>query len=371
MQRLLFLHLEDGDVDVLAHLPGLDPRPEVLLVHPRPSEVVRHLADLAELPIAEAPPEPRADDVVVIPPRDGDTLASWVESFRRAGARILRLDDLNQASWPEAEDAPTAESEPTEASVPDEGSAATAQAAEASSTAPENGVAVAQAVAAPAAAPAPPPEIWIDPAATFRYLAVQAGGEQAAVTIWWDGGVGTWMPLLTTETSPVPGDGPTPQGQTLDTEYGRLVLAGDPVPQARAVTRVAEDVVLREVFAWRRKTRQLAGHGLPPEAGGDAARAWALPVLDAVDAVEAMLWRRESDGWHLLLTRGEEVRLSGELVLSEAFFEAGFGKPRANGTRWEPGGGLLIQLAAEPGDRGLPLRCRWMEQMLRGETGAW
>lgn len=371
MQRLLLLHLEDADVDVLARITGLEPRPEVLLVHPQPSDVLRHLADLAELPIADTPPPPGPDDVVVVPPHNGGALASWVDTFRDAGARIMNLEDVGRVPWPKAGEAAAAASpaggEPEAAGTPPSPGTGGAAEAEAQGS-------VAVAIGDPASPPVsvPPPEVWTDPAATFRYLASVAGGENAAVTVWWDGDAGIWIPLLTTEAFPAAPGSDTPRGRALSTEYGRLVLAGEPAPDARAVTRVAEDVILRDLAAWRRKTRTLAGHGTPaPGSGAEALRAWALPVLDALGVADALAWRRRDGEWQLLLTRGKGIRLSGDLVLSEALFEAGFGSLGEAWEVWDPVEDFRLQVAPAPGDLALPLRRHRVEQALRGEAAAW
>ena len=132
MSRLVLLGLGEDDVDVLSQVSLMDPRPEVLAVHPDPEALILCLASLAEFPALTEPPRPRPDDVVVVPARGGGPAAEMAEAWRQVGARIIHPDDVGRertlvtsaleqarASWA-AVSAPGPEPTSTVAAVPGE-----------------------------------------------------------------------------------------------------------------------------------------------------------------------------------------------------------------------------------------------------------
>ena len=89
MSRLVLLGLGDEDVDVLSRIARLSPRPEVLVFHPHEESLILRLAALAEWNVTTRPPQPRGDDVAVVPAASPGAVSEWIESWRSAGARVL------------------------------------------------------------------------------------------------------------------------------------------------------------------------------------------------------------------------------------------------------------------------------------------
>ena len=221
-----------------------------------------------------------------------------------------------------------------------------------------------------------PAEVWESPEATLRYLAEQALGRGAAVTLWWDGGLGSWVPWVWTGPSP----GPRPQEPAdalhLRTECGEFRLSGagersDQLPVA-ALTRVAEDMALRDLLRWRREARGLAALGLPDLHGESAALAgWVAPVRRILAATAVLMWRREGPLWRLVHAEGEGLGLEGTFTLPGDLFTATFEGERSPWRRWEPTPGLRAHLRLEGEDPRWPLRLRRVERALTGEGAAW
>jgi hypothetical protein len=217
----------------------------------------------------------------------------------------------------------------------------------------------------------PSARIWESPEATFRYLLERAGVTSA--TLWWDGEAQTWIPWLEIGDGPQsnPSAGP-PAGLDIESRWGRFVLSGvhgrERDLYRPALSRVAEDMALREIEAWRRESGRLRAL-LPVSRGVDIA-AWsrwldeALPTL-APEA--ALLWVDHGDGWRLCRAWGEGVGQSGELRLPPVLFTATFG-PATSWHTWDLLAGLRLVFTAPATGYRWPLCLRRLDRLVGGES---
>jgi hypothetical protein len=422
MPRYVLLGLAGKDVDVLSRLSRLDPRPEVLVVHPDPGALILRLADVAQMPALTEPPRARADDVVVVSSAPQEEIAEWAQSWREVGARIVLPDGVQrEGEVPPAvhaavsaqaaaaasalsamtppgrvsttHAAPVAQAPPnppeetpvthneTVSSVTGNGSHHPPEPAPAPVPAPTPAPVVEAAPSVPPSERAPELElgsaaVWESPEATFRYLAEQVLGRDAAITLWWNGGVDAWVPWIWTGASA--GTRPEDSGEVLAlrTECGEFHVSGAGERRGRlnaaAFTRVAEDMALRDLMRWRRDARSLAAHGLPdPNAEKGALARWMAPVLAALEGAAALMWRREGEGWRLVYAQGEGLGLDGTFTVPAALFEATFEAESSPWRRWEPAADLRVHLQVKGDDPRWPLRLRRVQLALAGEETAW
>jgi hypothetical protein len=122
-----------------------------------------------------------------------------------------------------------------------------------------------------------------------------------------------------------------------------------------ALTRVAEDMALRDLAAWQ-KTAAALGASRDVPRGRDALRRWAAPVLKSLDPETAWLWERQPDGWKLRDVTGGDVSFSGDLVVSEHMLESLFQGPSLRWERWRPAEHLSVNLGFSLNDGQWPLR---------------
>lgn len=378
MSRIVFLGLADGEVDALAHLPGMDPHPEVVVAHPDPAALVLQLASLSDLSTTTASPSPRADDVVVAGNGAGAQGAAWLTAFREAGARVVsaaafpaglaaeETDSGNGAESVSADEAAESAAPPDAAPTTEEAAAA---APPPDTDTPERtvreGIMSDSEDRKPTSRPElslvrdqepPSPEVWTDPETTFRYLLSYAVGPDVPATLWWDGGMDVWVPWLWT------GSSPASEGKSvvrLPSGFGGFRLTGDWAETAElpvsALTRVAEDMALRDLAGWEKTAGTLAASRDVPR-GRDALRRWAAPVLKTLDPETAWLWERQPDGWKLRDVTGEDVSFSGDLVVSEHMLESLFQGPSLRWERWRPAEHLSVNLGFSLNDGQWPLR---------------
>jgi hypothetical protein len=430
MPRYVLLGLAGKDVDVLSRLSRLDPRPEVLVVHPDPGALILRLADVAQMPALTEPPRARADDVVVVSSSPHEEIAEWAQSWREVGARIVLPDGIQRASEvsPAVHAAVSAQAAaaasalsamtplgrvstthpaPVAQAPPNPPEETPVRHDEIASSATGNGshhppepkpesepahaaAPVTASTPAPAVDPTPSveasaraPEVelgsataWESPEATFRYLVEQTLGRDAAITLWWNGGVDAWVPWIWTGVSA--GARPEDSGDVLAlrTECGEFQVSGAGERRGRlnlvALTRVAEDLALRDLMRWRREARALAAHGLPdPNAEKGALARWMAPVLAALEGAAALMWRREGEGWRLVYAQGEGLGLDGTFTVPAALFEATFEAESSPWRRWEPAADLRVHLQVKGDDPRWPLRLRRVQLALAGEETAW
>ena len=411
MPRYVLLGLAGKDVDVLSRLSRMDPRPEVLVVHPDPGALILRLADVAQMPALTEPPRPRADDVVVVSSAPHEEVAEWAKSWREVGARIVLPDGLQRASEVSpavhaAVSAQAAAAASALSAMTPMGRGSVAEAppvAQAPSNPPEekpvthvergaspmgNG---SDHPADPVPAPRPKPRsrrrradpepgsatAWESPEATFRYLVEQALGRDAAITLWWNGSVDAWVPWVWTGASP--GARPQDSGDVLPlrTECGEFQVSGAGERRGQlnpaALARVAEDMALRDLMRWRREARALTGHGLPdPQADRQALAGWIAPVMVALEwrgrsgvasrgrrvAVAARRGRRPGIGWDVHHPRRP---LRGHLRGGDVR-RGGAGSPQPD---------LRVHLQVKGDDPRWPLRLRRVQLALAGEETAW
>jgi hypothetical protein len=390
MPRIVLLGLADGDVDVLSRLPGVDPRPEVVVAHPDPTALVLQLASLSNLITTTASPSPRADDVVVA---GGGAGAAWIDAFRSVGARVLSPEDFPHGIAKDAEAEDTAEhpsevsrtpaagvSDPEKPPIPADEESAPLPPSVTGTPAPST---FRERIMSDSSDPkrpsrpelsivrdqgAPSPDVWTDPETTFRYLLDRAVGPNTPATLWWDGAIEVWVPWLWT------GHSPASEGKSvvrLPSAYGGFRLTGDwtegaDLPVA-ALTRVAEDMALRDLAGWEKTAAGLAADRDVPR-GRDALRRWAAPVLRALEPETAWLWERQPDGWKLRDVAGDDVTFSGELVASEHMLESLFQGPGFRWERWRPAEHLSVHLGFSPGDGQWPLRWARVKKALTSKA---
>jgi hypothetical protein len=139
-----------------------------------------------------------------------------------------------------------------------------------------------------------------------------------------------------------------------------------------AVTRVAEDMALRDLMRWRREAKALMGRR-PPDPRGEKGVLvdWTTPVMLALGCEAALVWRREGAGWRLMHVVGEGLGLEGTLTVPDALFAATFEAERSPWRRWEPAPGLRVHMQMKADDPRWPLRLRRVELALAGEETAW
>jgi hypothetical protein len=374
MSRLVFLCLEDREVDVLSRLSGIHPRPEVLVVHPDPESLVRRLADLAELPVAGEPPRPRRDDLVIASEENG--AARWVDGFRDAGATVMapgKWDGSLPGPSPEPELESKLESEPEPASASPAEPTPAATPVERPRAGKEDIMNTHVDTSDPVTLAAPSPDIWTDPGRTFAYL-IKCTGSNTPATLWWDGGENLWVPWFWTGSS-VPDLGTaTPEGTELNSEWGRFVVSGSPDLLERlpvdAVRRVAEDAALRDLMTWRKTAQDLASRGLP-KATAESVRDWAGPVLRNLGARAILVWLHAGSRWTLVEAQGEGLKFTGDLVLSQEMLDVTFAAPGTPWERWQPLEGFTLQILPPEDDPRWPLRLARVRRAVVGDIAAW
>lgn len=426
MSRLVLLGLGDDDVDVLSRLARLDPRPDVFVFHPQDGALILRLAAISEWPAATVPPEPREDDVAVIPAATGSLITELVDRWRELGARVVSpvtLAELSSAEleapveMPEsiraiAESAseapvtetvesamspvtPLPESEPELAPDPEPVSEQTLEPTQEPTLEPTleptpeptpepdskvepmaqtEHPATKNDASAPAAnadngLATPPADVWASPEATFRYLIEQTLGADASVGLYWNGATDVWVPWTWTGDTP-DRDADMESGVSVPMQWGEMRVLGEGTDRLNmgALQRVAEDIALRDLMQWRETSRSLGQHGRP-SSSADAGQlaAWLEPVWGVLNVQAALTWRRSSEGWSLMGARGSGLNMSGVFNMPERLLEATFEGPGSPWTRWEPADGLRLHLASDSVDPRLPLRLRRVELAVSGE----
>jgi hypothetical protein len=380
MSRLLLLGLADADVDILSRIPSLDPQPEILVVHSDPEALIVRLAKVADLPTATKAPKPKQGDVVVIPSQNGDRLKALLDPWKRAGARIIDPGSLIAEVGPTKDEGPETlpKPQPEEVSKMDalqprtfrrkktsKGQyAASLKRAKEQSKTPKI-----------AKTEAPPPDIWVHPEATFRYLVESAGGKERAMTLWWDGGEDHWVPWLWTGEIPQGEAEPLTDGLEIPSSWGAFrLIGGEDVHDELnlgALTRVADDLALRDLAAWRQAERELVDVGMPDPEDEDGLETWAERVLSPLNSEAAMIWKQGDDAWRLQGTWGESVVFSGDLVFSDSLFSATFDGPGTRWYRWDLGAGFCVQLMLSEDDPRWPLRFHRVKRAVMGEVDTW
>ena len=405
MPRIVLLGLGNEDVDVLTVLARMDPRPEVLAVHPDPEALLLRLAAVASYPALTEPPRPRPDDVAVIAARPQRGLAELVRPWREAGARVVSVKDpdLAQALAGEAEEPGEAETvadqavgtgsgtvlaskehegtEPTTAAPMHSGDGhsgenpggtadGTGENAGEDDRAERGSGEVSSGPAGPA-----PADVWDRPEATFRYLVEQGGGAESAVSLWWDGAMGIWVPWTWVGDVPEGGPEEPDRGLRIESEWGTFRVVAPPAVLDRlpagAVRRVAEDMALRDLMRWQRREEELRALGVPsPEADGAALAGWGKRVLEALEVETGLFWRVEGDRFRLVGAWGTGVDLEGTLVLPSALLQETLEGPGSRWTPWEPVPGVRMHLRGLEDDPRRRLRLRRVERALAGEDAA-
>ncbi len=396
MPRLVLLGLGEPDLDVLSRISRLDPRPEVLVVHPDPEALILRLAGVAQYPALTEPPRPRPDDVVLVPEGNVASVAELAAPFRAVGARILvptslragmrSLDELlqpavavrrvgNGGAAPLAMAEPSNEPEPKPVTSGESGSSPIVNASPEPAPAPAPGR---PGGGGPGAGGGPPTDVWERPEASFRYLIESSVGSGRRVILWWNGMTDVWVPWVWTGAAPpAHAEGGPEEGIEIASQWGRFRLSGVSGERDRlnlaGLTRVAEDMALRDLVRWRREAHALAAHGLPdPHAEGPGLASWSEPVLELLGVESALFWRREGAGWKLVEARGEGIGFSGNLVFPKDLFSATFEGADSPWRRWEPTPGVRLLLAgADETDPHWPLRLRRVELALAGEEPGW
>jgi len=349
MNRLLLMNLRDEDVDVLTRVRRMRPAPDIHVCHSDPEALIVRLARMARIPTHLDPPDPADADVVVVP--EPELKSGAVGPWRDRGFRILSAAGFPPESWRSG----------------DEDADASAEDASAENASPEDDPARAEPVALDAleaAAPhaAPPPDVLASPEASFRYLVESVLGEGNDAALWWDGGEDMWVPWVTV------GDVPDPEivpagGFDVRTEWGEFRLDGDGVESAAfpraAVKRVAEDLALRDLAAWRKRAAALARvPAVTVDSDPDVLETWWDFIAGVLDPATAMLWREDPDGWSLAAARGKGVAFTGLFHLDEDLLTATFPTGRGAWRRWEPVPGLRVYLRFADGDGRWPLRLK-------------
>ena len=368
MPRLLVMGLNDEDVDVLTHLSSISPEAEVVIFHRDPSALVMKLADVAALPITTELPEPESTDIVVASDSEateGELLAPW----NSLGARILRPRSLTTDSVSPPGEPAFSGSKGEEVNINTETQKATP---EGRLTFQSPRASVPPSETKPAD---PPPDIWIHPEATFRYLVEQAAGADSPVTLWWEGNTGVWVPWLWTGDGPE-GD-PEVAGQGVEVPFSwgtyRLVGEREALDQLNmaALSRVVEDLALRDLASWRQAAEDLRSLGYPDPGDEAAVSDWADRVLTPLHSEAAMIWRHDEDTWRLIGTWGEGIIFNGDLIFSETLFAAIYENANTNWSRWDLDDGFCIQLIMPEDDPRWPLRLHRVQRAMIGESGGW
>lgn len=370
MPRLLLMGLNDDDVDVLSHLSAISPDAEVLVFHSDPTALVMKLADVAELPVTTELPKPESSDIVVASESEtgeGALLAPW----KSLGAQILRPRSLTAES-----NAVATPHEPALGGSKGDEVNLNTQTPKTTSRAKLTLQTVKPQVRSPGSKiEAPPPEIWIHPEATFRYLVEQAAGPDRPVTLWWEGNTGVWVPWLWTGESPQGDPEAVEEGMEVPFAWGAYRLVGDRgvINQLNvaALSRVVEDLALRDLATWRQTAEDLQNVGYPDPGDEAAVDAWAERVLTPLHSEAAMIWRRDQDTWRLIGTWGEGIIFNGDLVFSEALFAAIYETTNTNWFRWDLDEGFLVQFIKPDEDPRWPLRLHRVKRAMVGESGGW
>jgi hypothetical protein len=208
--------------------------------------------------------------------------------------------------------------------------------------------------------------IWEREEGPFETLAGSLEGAVGPVTLWWDGGIDAWVPWIWT------GDGPAgkapPEGVELSSEWGRFRLVGTGVPEGiprAAWTRVAEDLVLRDLLAWERARGDLQGlESMPTDARTAPMREWFVRLARELGAPAALLWQEGSGSWRLSQAWGEGTSFRGELVLPEGLLTSTFDAPDTPWKRWDPRRDLCLHFTVNQDDHRWLLRRRRLELAL-------
>ena len=135
-----------------------------------------------------------------------------------------------------------------------------------------------------------------------------------------------------------------------------------------ALSRVAEDIALRELESWRRESGRL--RTLLPVSRGVDVPAWSRWLDDALPTLApeaALLWVEHGDGWRLCRAWGEGVGQAGELRLPRALFDATFG-PATPWHSWELLAGLRVVFTAPGTGPRWPLSLRRLNRLVGGES---
>jgi hypothetical protein len=380
MPRTVLLEIDDREVDVLSRLSDSERR-DLIVVHSNPEALVRELALLAEIPVAPVPPLPRGDDVLVVTERPDAQVRAWVEDWRRAGARVMAVssytagDGSGGAAPPspgtamdddspvvEIEPAPSGEAPASPAAPPHPVDTAPGASAERS-----NGGGDEHAVEAAEWRGGFPTDILAHPETTFRYLV----GDAPAV-LWWDGGEDVWVPWLVIGDARVGDRERGRNGTVIPSEWGRFRLALEreapdlPMP---ALTRVVDDLALRDLAAWQKTRSALESLDRPARDGSlSELQYWGERVLVALDPQVGFLWRRGATGdWDLVVARGERVRFAGELRLPEPLLGWLFESSDSRWWTWEPRPGVRFDFALSGNDTRWPLRLHRVRGVLEGK----
>lgn len=374
MTRLVLLGLDDEDVDVLSRIPKLNPPPEVVVVHPDPDALIAKLAGVAEHTVQAEPPPARADDVVVTSGED-----PRLDPWKGLGAQIVAPVALS-TSVISGQRKPPSREERAGAREPEEFEVVVSSRARSParkgpptegepvfSTRSKRGEKMQSRAGQPSQAERSLPKVsWENPEGPLRALAKTLGPEGESVTLWWDGNVGVWVPWAWVGSDPGDAGDEEPGGVELSSEWGRFRVAGPAkLESAAAWTRVAEDLVLRDLLRWERRRSDLSLLGpLPATSDLEALVSWYGKVKDELSAHAALLWQQSDGGWTLLEAWGEETAFRGELLLPDSLLVATFEQPGSPWRSWGPVPEARFYFTVAPEDRRWPLRVHRLEQTL-------
>jgi hypothetical protein len=211
-------------------------------------------------------------------------------------------------------------------------------------------------------------ETWEQLEGPFQALADPLRTGDGSVTLWWDGDVGAWVPWAWVGPGPGGEESEEPEGVDLSSEWGRFRVAGvEEVDSVEAWTRVAEDLVLRDLLRWERRRVSLTDLGpMPADNDLKALVSWFGRIKEELSAPAALLWQQSDGGWTLLEAWGEETAFRGELVLPDSLLVATFDQSGSPWRSWVPAPGIRLYFTVAPEDHRWPLRARRLEQALGG-----
>ena len=394
MTRWILLGIGDQDVDVLSKLSTRDSPSEVLVYHPDPDALVLRLAEIGELTVLDRLPDPEPHDILVVSSHAGTDRVQ--EAWLEVGARVLHSSAVGAPAPEVSEISEVSEVEVAVVSVPAEqmeeeqieaseqmlhvangpditSTRESRPMQERSSETEDREVAIMDTGSdrerewnAPKNAPA---DIWTDPATTFHYLMEQAGVRD--FVLWWDGENDSWVPVVWSGGREAITSGSRPEGIELSHRWGRFFLSG--ADEARihrpALTRVAEDIALRDLEEWRRSGERLRSR-IPSEDHTDlpAWGRWLDEALPVLSAEAALLWLKQDGAWRLARAWGEGVGLAGELRLPEPLFTATFG-PGSAWRSWQPVPAYRVLFTPRDGDHTWPLRQARLQNLMAATRG--